>query len=154
MTDFLFPHFPHNTRSSSVDPCGRSAFFGPQPLFSQKREGADKKKENRRMQQVNWESPEWLGASVKCYGKSRRIRTEENAFELWELWILTTERSFSGKWLEHQRIGLISILGLSVAQIQQSFQLLLLQLEALAYFTLVSHILKHKIVTTQCSLSS
>lgn len=81
------------------------------------------------MQQVNWESPEWLGVNVKFYGKSRRIRTEENAFEFWELWIGTSERSFSGKWLEHQRFGLISILGLSEAQIQQTLQLPLLQHE-------------------------
>lgn len=44
--------------------------------------------------------------------------------------------------------------GLSVAQIQQTFQLPLLQHEGPAYFPLVSHILKQKIVASPCSLSS
>lgn len=63
---------------------GHLAFLCPQPFCSEKREGVSKKKENRRMQQPGCQIRDYheqWGASAKCYGKSRRIRTEKNAFE-------------------------------------------------------------------------
>lgn len=81
---------------------------------------------------------------MESQGDLGQRRKKKNAFDLGELWILTSERSFSGKLLEHPRTGLISILGISVAQLQLTFKLLWPQHEDPNYFTLVSHILKQK----------
>lgn len=99
-------------------------FFSLQPLFSEK---SSKQKENRRTYVPGCQIRDYHEQCVHRYEKSRRIRTEKNAFEMWELRKLTSERSFSGKCLlEDQRIGHISILGLSAARLQQTFQLPLL----------------------------
>lgn len=66
---------------------------------------------------------------------------QKNPFDLWELWILTSERSFQESGWNIREVGLISILGLSVAHLPTNFQLPLWRHEGPAYFTGVSHIL-------------
>lgn len=93
------PSFP-SVLSQHTELISRSEWtvglFGPPTPFlsKERRSQQNKNKQNKEMQEcsgphVTWESPEWSGADVNCSGRSRRIRTEEKAFVLWDLWILT-----------------------------------------------------------------